>query len=467
MLRLQYNFLVYLCLALSGNALAAEHFMATTGSDSNSGSKASPWFSLQESIWKLKAGDTLTIRGGTYYDASFADISVPSTGKTSVIRAAAGEQVVFDGRVPTSSVVSANRWKQVGRRRWSTEYIGKWRWLDGLWLAREYFPKVDAEDQLRPKTWFLETKSKQIVLQLDGDERPENEKLQFRLGFMITFDTPNWRIEGITANYFTQYGIGVWKTRDVVIRGCQAHFNGGGGIEAVHAGSLVIEDNHTSYNGSEGGPGWSSGIHLFGLTDKKSVVRRNISHHNRDSSDHHTDGNGFSIDKGYAFGGAEAYENIAYNNGGRGLDVMETADAHVHHNTFYNNSLDPEIANQGEVSIYGEVSLNGLAVSDNILLATRKNFPLVVWGNLSPAKVKGDYNLLYNQDSAGLVVGNPADGENSYTLEQWQRLSGNEMHSLSENPKLKNPDSSDFAPRSGSPVFGKGSKGGTIGALSR
>ncbi len=41
-------------------------YLATNGSDSNSGSKTSPWKSLYTSIKKLGAGDTLYIREGTY-----------------------------------------------------------------------------------------------------------------------------------------------------------------------------------------------------------------------------------------------------------------------------------------------------------------------------------------------------------------------------------------------------------------
>jgi hypothetical protein len=453
-------------LAISVTSHAATYYLSTDGNNSNPGTRAKPWASLQESIWQMKAGDTLIIRGGTYHAASFTDIAKPSKGEITTIRAEKGEEVLFDGRVPTASVVGKNRWTLISGERWTIEYSGKWKWLDGLWVDEQYFPQVKSLNELNAKTWHLDEVARRITLHLSENKNPSDLKMEFRLGFMITIDTPYWNIEGITANYYTQYGIGVWKTHDVTIRRCQAHYNGGGGIEGVEAGSLLIEDNHTSYNGSMGGPGWSSGIHLFAPTNKKNVVRRNISHHNWDSSEYHTDGNGFSIDKGYANGGAEVYENIAYANGGRGLDVMETSDTFVHHNTFFNNSLDSFIDNQGELSIFGEVSLKGLKISDNILYATRKNFPLVIWNELDAQQIESDHNLFFNSDSPSLAIGRISKGSvSNYTIEDWQKLSGHEVHSLNADPKLQDPKSNRFAPLPDSPVIGKGTKRSTIGRM--
>ncbi len=86
----------------SNSAMAYQYYLSLKGADSNPGTKSLPWKTLQSSIWKMKAGDTLTIRGGTYTQSSFADIAVPSTGKISTLRAEAGEEVVFDGRIKAS-----------------------------------------------------------------------------------------------------------------------------------------------------------------------------------------------------------------------------------------------------------------------------------------------------------------------------------------------------------------------------
>ena len=50
----------------AGNARATDYYVATTGSDSNAGTMAAPWATLQKGINTAVAGDTVYIRGGTY-----------------------------------------------------------------------------------------------------------------------------------------------------------------------------------------------------------------------------------------------------------------------------------------------------------------------------------------------------------------------------------------------------------------
>ncbi len=56
--------LLYLFLPIS--VFATEYYVATTGSDSNPGTISQPWATWQYAFNKLKAGDILYVRGGTY-----------------------------------------------------------------------------------------------------------------------------------------------------------------------------------------------------------------------------------------------------------------------------------------------------------------------------------------------------------------------------------------------------------------
>ena len=49
-------------------ANAAEYFVATDGCDAADGSAAKPWRTIQRAADAAQAGDTVTIRGGTYRD---------------------------------------------------------------------------------------------------------------------------------------------------------------------------------------------------------------------------------------------------------------------------------------------------------------------------------------------------------------------------------------------------------------
>ena len=50
----------------ASQALATEYYVATTGSDSNPGTLAAPFATLQKGADTAVAGDTVWIRGGTY-----------------------------------------------------------------------------------------------------------------------------------------------------------------------------------------------------------------------------------------------------------------------------------------------------------------------------------------------------------------------------------------------------------------
>jgi hypothetical protein len=61
-----YPLLVLAILASTMAAQAATYYVATTGSDSNSGTEASPWRTVKNAVDTMLAGDTTFVRGGTY-----------------------------------------------------------------------------------------------------------------------------------------------------------------------------------------------------------------------------------------------------------------------------------------------------------------------------------------------------------------------------------------------------------------
>jgi hypothetical protein len=65
-LQLSVSLAIAAVLAAAGSARAAEYYVATTGSDSNAGTMAAPFATLQKGVNTAAAGDTVWIRGGTY-----------------------------------------------------------------------------------------------------------------------------------------------------------------------------------------------------------------------------------------------------------------------------------------------------------------------------------------------------------------------------------------------------------------
>lgn len=74
----------------------ATYYVATTGSNSNSGSILSPWLTLQHAFNNVVAGDTINIRGGTYVGVAQL-LTDGSAGSPITVQNYNGETVVLDG----------------------------------------------------------------------------------------------------------------------------------------------------------------------------------------------------------------------------------------------------------------------------------------------------------------------------------------------------------------------------------
>jgi MYXO-CTERM domain-containing protein len=104
----RYSWLLWLVAGLglfvARNALAAEYYVATTGSDSNPGTLAAPFATFQKGADTAVAGDTVWIRGGTYKittpKTSGAGIQLSKSGTSDTNRikywAYPGETPLFD-----------------------------------------------------------------------------------------------------------------------------------------------------------------------------------------------------------------------------------------------------------------------------------------------------------------------------------------------------------------------------------
>jgi hypothetical protein len=75
--------------SISSHALAATYYVATNGSNSNNGSSATPFLTVQKGLSSLAPGDALLIRDGTYSGSTNALTNLPNgtTGKYITIQA--------------------------------------------------------------------------------------------------------------------------------------------------------------------------------------------------------------------------------------------------------------------------------------------------------------------------------------------------------------------------------------------
>lgn len=83
---------------------------ANQGDDSNDGTENAPWRHIAYAVTKLRAGDTLYLRGGSYYE----NVTVSLFGAEDqplVVRSFPGEQAVIDGGIPDFQLSAASAWE--------------------------------------------------------------------------------------------------------------------------------------------------------------------------------------------------------------------------------------------------------------------------------------------------------------------------------------------------------------------
>ena len=89
--------LILFCSILNFSVSAKEYYVAKTGSDNNSGTKESPFLTIQAAANVAQAGDVITVRQGVYRER----ITPPQGGESDANRiryqAAEGEKVEIKG----------------------------------------------------------------------------------------------------------------------------------------------------------------------------------------------------------------------------------------------------------------------------------------------------------------------------------------------------------------------------------
>ncbi|MGB2890168.1 MAG: DUF1565 domain-containing protein [Candidatus Acidiferrales bacterium] len=88
-------------------ALATSYYVSTSGNDSNPGTIAAPWRTIQHGANSAKAGDTVYVRAGVYNEV----VSVPSSGSASLgyitFSSYPGERAIMDG---TGLAIPGGQW---------------------------------------------------------------------------------------------------------------------------------------------------------------------------------------------------------------------------------------------------------------------------------------------------------------------------------------------------------------------
>ena len=369
------------------------YYVATNGSNSGNGSTESPWKTINHAMSaNLRPGDEVVVRPGTYNES----VNITRDGSA-------------DGYVTLRS-------------------------------------EVPGEALIRPPSsaWNAISVNADYIV-VEG------------------FDIGGARGDGIEAN----------NVHHIVFRDNVVHDNGESGIQTNWSEFITIEGNTTYGNASSG---WYSGISLFenrnitGDTTTqgfRTIVRENVSYDNVTYGGAHTDGNGIIIDDfqnsyGSSYGGSGPItnynfptlveNNLVYNNGGKGIQILLSDNVTVRNNTAWHNNLD----NQNDGTWRGEISnsqssnntfINNIAVADPTVNRNNTAIDNTSHSGYRNQNVVWEDNLTFNGATGQTSV--RTDGNNAMP-------SASNGNLLGVDPRFVDPENGDFRLEPGSPAAGIG-----------
>lgn len=316
----------------SGSSTDA-YFISPDGSDDNTGrTEAFPFKSFDKVLAVIKPGDVVNVMPGTFYanGKPIIDLLSKHSGE-------ADKYITFKAHDPNHKpVLSA-----VGEKVWNAVNINaSYIIMDGLELA--------------------------------GGNAGINKEEAYNNAYAHFYNPSS--VDWSKSAYFNTNGLtigasGTTSARPdhVIVRNCVVHDFPGGGINAIQADYVTIENNLV-YNNAWYTMYGCSGISILTpvnndrSTDYKNIIRNNICYNNRTeipwigTSDFSlSDGNGIIVDvnitpqtDGVAVGEGEytgrtlVENNVSVNNGGSGIHSFKAKHVDIINNTAYHNTCKYE-----------------------------------------------------------------------------------------------------------------------------
>jgi parallel beta-helix repeat protein len=319
-------------------AYAATYYVSTTGSDTNSGTQAQPWLTIQKAADTVVAGDTVLVRGGEYMVyGKDRQIAVKNSGTPAdyiTIKSYPGETVTIKGDYTKS-----------GQSAWY-----------GIVIPGTSYIKIEG----------LTIKGFHAAV---GCKAPGHHVI----------------IQNNIAMYNSESGISSANAVTGTARGC----------DYLTIEGNTVHDNGYYENGTPaigyyegGGSGISIGAqglqpYIFD-TDYShihSIIRGNTVYHNYDGTGGslanpltHTDGNGIIMDMTGNYPPTLIENNIVFDNGGKCIQLFGAQNIWVTGNTCYHNATDilnTHPNNQGEITGWASPNfiLKNIHIQNNIASA--------------------------------------------------------------------------------------------------
>ncbi|MCS7459823.1 right-handed parallel beta-helix repeat-containing protein [Paenibacillus doosanensis] len=455
------------------SAAGTEYYVSPTGNDSNAGTLASPWKTLQHAADTAVPGSTVYVRGGTYNKK----LSITRSGS-----AAAGP-ITFTNYASELPVID-------GTGLSVTEEEGLVQIIDASYITVKGFEIRNFTTSTRNKVpvgIYVEGAGSGISLlnnkvhDIKNTATPTGSDLLGRDAHGIAvYGSKKSPISGITIDGNELYNLVLGSSESLVVNGNVdtfaitnnlVHDNDNIGIDVIgFEGTAPSEANDQARNGlvkgnvvynisSNNNPSYgktlpngsnaADGIYVDG--GKDTVIEQNYSYNNdigiEIASEH----------KNHSTSNITVRNNIVYNNrytgiamGGYDTNRGSTTDCKIVNNTLYKN--DTVGLNGGQLLVQYDTKNN--VIKNNIMAASSSNY-LIYNGYTQNTGNTVDYNLYFAPaGSAGSLWKWKNTLRTGFSA--YQTATGNDAHSLFADPQFVNEAGHDFHLKAVSPAIDAG-----------